>query len=147
MHTSKLEKRKGEENSIFSIYDEDTKTLKSDTSEIKETIFNYYSKLYRREEEDIALQSEFLDKLDKKVNIREMGNLEKDLEEEELFTALKSLGKDKTPGPDGLTREWYIHFWEKIKQPYLRCVNKIKESGELSEMQKRGAIKISHKKR
>ena len=90
--------------------------------------------------------AEFLDKIDKKVDSNDMADLERDLSERELFEALKSLGKDKTPGPDGLTREWFIEFWEKIKIPYMRCVKEIKETEELSEMQKRGAIKISHKK-
>lgn len=143
---NRLEKRKGEENTIFSIYDEESSTIKSDSNEIKETIFNFYSKLYKRENEDITLQAEFLDKIDKKVDSNDMADLERDLSERELFEALKSLGKDKTPGPDGLTREWFIEFWEKIKIPYMRCVKEIKETEELSEMQKRGAIKISHKK-
>ena len=61
---NRLEKRKGEENTIFSIYDEESSTIKSDSNEIKETIFNFYSKLYKRENEDITLQAEFLDKID-----------------------------------------------------------------------------------
>ena len=44
-----LEKRKGEENSIFSIYDEETNNFSTTTEEIKETIYNFYSKLYKKE--------------------------------------------------------------------------------------------------
>ena len=39
-----------------------------------------------------------------------------------------------------------MHFWEQIKIPYMKCIKEIIENKELSEMQKRGAIKISLKK-
>jgi len=32
---------------------------------------------------------------------------------------LHSMKKGKSPGNDGLTVEFYIHFWELIKQPLL----------------------------
>ena len=53
---------------------------------------------------------------------------------------------DKAPGPDGLTKEWYFTFWDIIKGDLLNCVREIESKGELSEMQKRGGVKISYKK-
>ncbi|WOL14305.1 hypothetical protein Cni_G23085 [Canna indica] len=34
---------------------------------------------------------------------------------EEILEALKSLGKDKAPGPDGLTAKFYLKFWDIIE--------------------------------
>ena len=45
-----------------------------------------------------------------------------------------------------MTKELFKHFWDNIKAPFLHCVKEIKESKELSEMEKRGAIKITFKK-
>ena len=76
----------------------------------------------------------------------EKETLNKPLEEEEIFEALTGLNADKSPGPYGITKEWFKRFWINIKAPYLNCIQKIQTNGELTEMQKRGAIKISHKK-
>jgi hypothetical protein len=53
---SSLEKRKGEENTIFSIYGEETKNLVNDNPSIIAAFENYFKKLYTREEEDQFFQ-------------------------------------------------------------------------------------------
>jgi hypothetical protein len=143
---TKLEKRKGEENTIFSIYDEETMSLKGDTNGIKDSVYNFYSKLYTKEEEDAQLQDKFLDQVDVQLEMGEKEALDLPLSENELYEALKSLHDDKSPGPSGLTKEFYMYFWEHLKGIYIACVDEIKQHKELSEMQKRGAIKITHKK-
>ena len=57
---SSLEKRKGEENTIFSIYDEETKNLVNDNPSIIAAFENYFKKLYTREEEDQFFQGKLL---------------------------------------------------------------------------------------
>ena len=42
-----LEKRKGEENTIYTLFDEDSQTLKTNTEEIKHTLHKFYSNLYK----------------------------------------------------------------------------------------------------
>ena len=63
--------------------------------------------------------------------------LDEALSEQELFESLVSLKDNKSPGPDGLTKEFYAFFWEDIKRPYLECVEEMKNEVELSEMQKK----------
>ena len=94
--------------------------------------------LYKKEAEDEGLQREFLSKIDKTISNTEKTALDIDLEENELFEALKSSQDKKSPGADGLTKELYVHFWQIIKIPYLCCIQEIKLSKELTEMQKRG---------
>ena len=141
-----LEKRKGEENTIYNLFDESTNSIKSSTEELKDTIFKFYSNLYTKDEVNFNYQTEFHSKIEKKVTLEEKTNLDKDFTESELFDALKSLKDNKSPGMDGLTKEWYMFFWDKIKGPFLKCVEMIKQEGELTEMQKRGPIKITFKK-
>jgi exonuclease III len=112
---SALEKRKGEENTIFSIFDDVTKTIKTDTEGIKDSIYNFYSSLYKKEEEDTALQTQFLEKVDLKLEINERDALDLPLSENELYEALKSLQDNKSPGTSGLTKEFYVYFWEDLK--------------------------------
>ena len=66
--------------------------------------------------------------------------------EKTLYEALVEMNDDKSPGPDGLTKEWYLHMWLKIKDPFIDSVQEARGNKELSEMQKMGAIKISYKK-
>jgi len=145
-YLNKLEKRKGEENTIYFLLDEDTNSLKNTTPEIKEVVHNFYKKLYTREGEDTNLQSEFLETIDKKLDEEDKMSADTLLNETNLFNSLKNMKHDKSPGISGLTTEWYHHFWPFIKTDYLNCVKEIEANKELAEMQKRGAIKISYKK-
>ncbi len=145
-YLNKLEKRKGEENTIYYLLDEDTNSLKNTTPEIKDVVYNFYKNLYTREREDTNLQSEFLEAIDKKLDVEDKRSADTLLNESNLFNSLKNMKHDKSPGISGLTTEWYFHFWPFIKTDYLNCVEEIEINQELAEMQKRGAIKISYKK-
>ena len=143
---NRLEKRKGEANMIYCLYDEETKRLKTSTNEIKEVAYNFYSKLYKSDGVDSVCQQDFINQIDKKISQEDKERLDEDLSEKELYEALKALKDHKSPGLSGLTKEFYLHFWEVIKTPFMRCVKQIIRDWELSEMQKRGAIKINFKK-
>ena len=44
---------------------------------------------------------------------------EKDITEKELLESLKSMPNDKSPGNDGLTKEFFETFWSEVKRNYL----------------------------
>ena len=56
------------------------------------------------------------------------------------------LQKNKTPGNDGLTIEFYVAFWSLIGRPLVDCVNYSYEFGELSNSQKQAIITLIEKK-
>ena len=143
---NRLEKRRGEENTIYYLWDDETNALKNTTNEIKEVVYNFYEKLYTRELEDENHQIEFLDTIDKSLNIPDKNLTNTPLTEVNLFESLKNMNDDKSPGPDGLSKEWYLHFWIFVKGDFINCVREIENVEELSEMQKRGGVKISYKK-
>ena len=44
---------------------------------------------------------------------------EKWITEKELFEALKSMPNDKSPGNDGLTKEFFETFWSEVKKKHF----------------------------
>ena len=66
--------------------------------------------------------------------------------EEECLSALKQFSKNKTPGSDGLTAEFYLCFWDYVAIPLKDCLNDAYQRGELSISQKRGVISLFPKK-
>ena len=60
----------------------------------------------------------------------------------EYKEALDGLPGNKTPGTDGLTAEFYRHFWSSINQHLYNSILSSIEIGELSCEQRRGVITL-----
>ena len=87
-----------------------------------------------------------------KIPIPKLSNNQKDLcegiiTEKELLAALKSMDNNKSPGNDGLTKEFYITFWSEIKKRLLASIHASFLRQELSISQRQGIIKLTEKKR
>ena len=39
--------------------------------------------------------------------------------EKDLFDSMKNMENDKSPGNDGLTKEFYVTLWDDIKATFL----------------------------
>ena len=140
-----LEKRKGEENLIFSLENDDGEVQEGNEN-IRKTVFDFFSNLYSEEPVMEDLQDELLQHVDKFLTNEEKISLDKAISREEIYFALNKLPKDKTPGPDGLSSEFLKNFWSDLGELYQKVIEEIHEFGELTESQKKGLIKISHKK-
>ena len=71
------------------------------------------------------------------------------IEYNECFNVLQSFPKNKTPGNDVLTIEFYVAFWSLIGKPLVYivdCINYSYEFGELSNSQKQAIITLIKKK-
>ena len=64
----------------------------------------------------------------------------------ECFAALKTFQKNKTPGNDGLTVEFYLAFWPLVGKCLVECLNFAHLHGELSTSQKQAMITLLEKK-
>ena len=89
----------------------------------------------------------FLDNISLPVINNDFFNLcENDLTEDELLISLKSMQNNKTPGDDGLTKEFFEAFWNEIKHVFLKSLKQAKEKGQLSISQRQAVIKLIEKK-
>ena len=64
------------------------------------------------------------------------------ISEDEVLKGLKSMENNKPPGNEGLSKEFYDCFWDKIKNPFLASINRAYINQELSSSQKEAAIKM-----
>ena len=73
-------------------------------------------------------------------------NLNGELSENELLKALQSMENNKSPGNDGLTKEFYEAFWDDIKKPLLLTMKRAYQVNQLSVSQRQAVIKLIEKK-
>lgn len=81
-----------------------------------------------------------------KLSDSHMNRLEEAYSEKELFQALQKMHKGKTPSSDSLTVDFYLKFWDFIKDHLLKSLTYGLLVGQLSTEQKRGVITLIPKK-
>ena len=72
----------------------------------------FYTLLYSEEPIDSEIQNILFSQVTSRLSQPESDSCEGPLSLEELTEALRISNKNKTPGPDGLTTEFYICFWD-----------------------------------
>ena len=53
---------------------------------------------------------------------------------------------NRSPGNDGLTKEFYETFWNEIKNPFMTSIMEAIEKKKLSTSQRKAVIKLIEKK-
>ena len=81
-----------------------------------------------------------------KLSENQVKHCEENLTEKDLHNSLKSMQSDKSPGNDGLTKEFYETFWTELKEIFVDSVSEAKEKGILSTSQRQAIIKLIEKK-
>ena len=64
----------------------------------------------------------------------------------ECYNALQTFQKNKSPGNDGLTVEFYLAFWPVFGSLLVQSLNYTFEYGELSNSQKQAVITLVEKR-
>ena len=120
----------------------------NDSQQINDALYNFYQTLFK---EKLSISEEciqsFLDKVSlPKLNENQTLKCEGAITECELLKALTSMDNDKSPGNDGITKEFYIKFWDAVKEPLCASIQQSFIAGELSTSQKQAIIKLIEKK-
>ena len=63
-----------------------------------------------------------------------------------MFKSLKSIDNNKSPGNDGLSKEFYECFWDEVKKPFLASIHKVFLNQELNTSQIQAVIKMLEKR-
>ena len=140
-----LEKRNKAKTHIRKIIKDDKEII--DQDKILKTIKEHFNGLFKsksnRSEEECV---EFL----KNYPVPKVAEADKILCDriittKEGFEALKQMGASKSPGNDGLTKEFYMHFWLELKDDLVNCLNKNFDCGMLTNSQKQIIITLLEK--
>ena len=106
----------------------------NNSQQINDALYNLYQTLFK-EKLSILEQctQSFLDKMSlPKLNEDHTLKCEGAITESELSKALTSIDNDKSPGNDGITKEFHITFRDFVKEPHSASIQQSFIVGELS---------------
>ena len=139
-----LEKRSNEKKNIHVLKD-DTGSIISDQKDILKEIHSFYKTLHTSKSTPNNKDNiiSFSDKLDIPQFLDDsITKLNRPISKAEIFTSLKSLNLNHSPGYDGLPTEFYIVFFNDICDMILDCYYYSFEQGFMSISQRNGVITL-----
>ena len=71
---------------------------------------------------------------------------EGNITEEQCWEVIKKMQKNKSPGHDGLSVEFYQNFWQHVKKPLLNSFSEAYDNGELAYTHRESIISLMLKK-
>lgn len=121
----------------------------TDQKEIREAQYTFYKNLYTKrptqskvEDLEILLSEIQTPKLDRES----MQLCEGKITEIECFEVLNTMNDDKSPGNDGISVEFYKHFWSSLKPCMVQSFNYSYDNNCLSTSQRQAVITLIEKK-
>ena len=135
-----LEKKRGNQNQIRKLII-DEKEIDGDVESFFETLFK--SQSFKNVSE---IEKFLCDITTPSLNKDQINLCKKDLSEPDLYNAMKNMQNNKSPGNDGLTKEFYEGFWDEIKELLIASATEAKHRGELSISQRQAIIKLTENK-
>jgi hypothetical protein len=122
--------------------------LVSSQVEVGECCRRFYSKLYKRctsDSESARARGLFLENLVDKIPERMMRNLSQPMKKGELHETLETMAKEKAPGPNGVTVEFFLSMWNVIGRYYTQIVQGAIQEGTFPPGVPMGLITLLHK--
>ena len=128
---ARLNKKKRERTQINKIRNEKGEVT-TDTTEIQSILRDYYKQLYANKMDNLEEMDKFLERNNlPRLNQEEIQNMNRQITSNEIETMTKNLPKNKSPGPDGFTGEFYQTFREELTPIFLKLFPKTAEKGTL----------------
>ena len=108
-----LEKTNYRRKHVASIKTHEDKKI-TDPKKILQAEENFFKQIYTSVNSDPQLPefSDFFEGIEKRFSEEEAETCESEVTREECYNALKSMAKNKSPGSDGFTVEFYLHFYD-----------------------------------
>ena len=140
-----LEKHRQADQSITTLTRDNLDTI-TDTRDLLSETRQFYQSLYTADELDPDAQQSFFQTQIPQLSHNAQSSCETSLTTAELEKALKSMENNKSPGFDGLTTNFYKHFWPILGPKLTQVFNFAFNNGTLTSTQRRGIITLLFKK-
>lgn len=113
------------------------------TTDIKETVENFYGELYSEKPVKMDIMEEVLKFIEQTVEDRVL--LTQDFTRLELDKCIKSFKAGKSPGEDGLPLEFYLAFWDLLAPDLLAVFTDFERLDRLPDSFRIGIVKLLYK--
>ena len=108
---------------------------------------NFYRDLYKSDCIDNAKINDYLESSDLSgLSASERDMCDMDITEKEVDNAVVNLKKDKSPGYDGLSAEFYQKHWDVLKKPFMNMLRETYGKGEMPETMNQSVVTLIFKK-
>ena len=114
---------------------------------IKKCVLDFYKNLYTSQEIDRNNLDGLLEKINVELTEEEKESCEGIISERECKKMVGEMNKNKSPGSDGLTTEFYQAYWELIGRDLTETLNNIYLKGELTKTMKESIITLIYKEK
>lgn len=115
-------------------------TLLTQQPEIVQEIYRHYEHLYAEEEIDDTQLLQTVNFLNSVITPEENTEFLSEFTVDEVWELVSRSPSNKSPGPDGLPKEFYLSFWDVIGPIFTDVVNEIVKGGIISRDMKEGKI-------
>ena len=113
---------------------------------IVERVKDFYRELYKKEEVDAESSRQVINKLEAKLSDEDREGCEGEISKGEIEKARNGLGRNKSPGIDGIIGEFYIEFKEELAPVLEKLFRNIEVKGEMPHSITTGLVSIIYKK-
>ena len=114
----------------------------SSSADILRVYRDFYIGLYTAEEVDGSLHEGLLDAVTRSPTTAQNDALGAPLSETELHEALSKMKNDRSPGSDGLPKEFYSSFWDMLGTDLVEVFDSALSDGHLSQSHRHGVITL-----
>ena len=114
--------------------------------EIVQAHVDFYTTLFSREDIDHVSSDELLSHVTARLSVDESASCEGHISLQELTDALAGMTRNKSPGPDGLSVEFFAAFWPRLGPLLVKVINAAYTSGFLPDSMKESATRLIFKK-
>jgi hypothetical protein len=115
-------------------------------TEITENICNFYEDLYKERSVKTTQIKRLLGTIKTKVQSSDYRTMNQPITPQEVTAAIRSIGSGKSPGPDGLSSEFYKTFAHDLAEPLAKLYQKFIETGEIPSSISNAYIHLLYKK-
>lgn len=119
----------------------------TDDTRILELASEFYENLFKTKSPNVGNIDKYLNNINriKTLQDEESNKCEGLISMNEAEKASKSMKLNKSPGPDGLTAEFYHRFWDKLGPLLVKVYNECYQNGKLVQTQREAIITLIYK--